>query len=341
MSLVRLLIVAMAVLVAAGPCRADDLRNIKRGEPVPAYRLSAIDGSVVDSQALNDSVVVIVCLLAEQRRSEMAAMDSSDVVRNIADDRVKLVHVTADVIQKSYFEQFRRDRAISAPLALDPDHALYAKLGLIVFPTTLVVNPDGKLAQVISLHGDAYKHDLDAYIRHSLGSISDDELARRLAEPTTHEGTPKSLASAHRALARSMRQKGRLDAARQELNLALQQDPDNREILLDLADLDLATGDFDAADATVRKVLQAQPDHRRAKQLQGIVLFDRGRFDEAEAVLVEALTLNPTPEIAHYYLGRICEQQGRTTEALEHYREALQRFIEPYQTMPKNGSAEK
>lgn len=307
--------------------RADDLRNVKRGEPVPSYRLPAIDGSLIESDGFKGSVVVLVCLSAEQRRSELAAMESFEIVQAAGADKVRLVHVTADVVQKSYFEKFRADRKITAPLAFDADRALYAKLGLIVFPTTIIVNAEGKLAHVISLHTGEYKHTLDTYLKHAMGTITDDQLKALLAARPADDASPRSVASAHRALARSLREKGQLQAARDELNKAREQDPENREVILDLADLDMTMNDLDAADALVQKVLDSQPDHRRAKQLKGITLYRRGQLDAAQAILLEALDLNPSPELAHYYLGRILEQKGETAKALEHYREALRRFV--------------
>jgi peroxiredoxin len=111
--------------------RADNFRNVNRGEPFPAFKLPAIDGSTVDSESFKGSVVVLLCLSAEQRRSELAAMDSDAVVHDLGSDEVKIIHVTADVIhQKAYFEKFRQDRGIRAALALDAERALYAKLGL-------------------------------------------------------------------------------------------------------------------------------------------------------------------------------------------------------------------
>lgn len=326
----RLITCVLALLASSfvAICRADDLRNIKRGEPVPGFRLPAIDGSVIDGEALKGSVVVVVCLSAEQRRSELAAMDSFSVVQGMGSEPVKLVHVTADAVQKAYFEKFRSDRGISAMLAFDPDRALFGKLGLIVFPTTIVMNKDGKLAEVISLHSAGYKNMLEAYIQHTLGKITDEQLKQRLAARSTEEGTPKSFASAHRALARSLRQKGNLDGAREELAKAREQDPENKEVMLDIADLDIAMGKIDEAEAMVQNVLASQPDHRRAKQLKGIALFTRGKYDEAEIVMVDALKLNPNPEVMHYYLGQICEKKGDSAKALEHYREALHKLIE-------------
>jgi tetratricopeptide (TPR) repeat protein len=334
--LVSTTLVLAALLACLAPgAQADELRNLKTGEPMPAYKLAGIDGTAVDSEAFKDSVLVMVYLSAEQRSSELAAMDSRTVVGQFANEPVKLVYVTADVIQKAYFQRFREERALDAPLAFDADRGLYGKLGLIVFPTTVIVNKEGKLAHVISIHSPDYSHILDAYIRHTLGSINNEQLQERLKARASTEGSPKSMASAHRAAARLMREKGRLDAAREELTKAREQDPNNPEILLDLADLDLA-GNLDEADKLIQTVLEAHPEHRRAKQEKGIVLYRRNQLSEAETILLDALNLNPDPARVHYYLGRLYEQQGQTAKALEHYREALKRFVnEPEPAAPK------
>jgi tetratricopeptide (TPR) repeat protein len=320
-----LMAVVVMVLTATAPA-ADELRNVKRGEPFPEFRMATIDGKSVDSAELKGTVYVVVCLSAEQRSSELAAIDSAKVVHELG-DTVKLVQVTADVIHKSYFQKFRDERKLDATLALDADRVLFGKLGLIVFPTTAIVNAEGKLAHVITLHSPEYAHTLDTYVRHAMGSIDDKEVLDRLKARATTEGSPKSVAATHRAAARFLREKGKLPEARVELGKAREQDPKNPDILLDLADLDLYQGQLDEADALVAEVLGAQAEHRRAKQLRGITLYRRGNLADAEKVLLEALELNPEPSRVHYYLGRIYEKQSDTTKALEHYREALRKTL--------------
>ncbi|MCC6678513.1 MAG: tetratricopeptide repeat protein [Phycisphaerales bacterium] len=317
----------LCAAAAAPPARADELRNVRKGEPVPALKLPGIAGDMLDSETWKGSVAVIVCLSAEQRSSELAAMESRDVVRQFQADNVRLVHVTADVVQKAYFQRFREERSLDVPLALDADRGFYAKLGLIVLPTTIVMSPEGKLAHVISLRGPDYAHILEVYIQHTLGKLTDAQLEEQLKARASASGSPKSQASTHRAAARYLREKGQLDAARDELVKARDLDPTSPDILLDLADLSLATSQLDEADKLVSTVLEAQPENRRAKQIKGIALYRRGRLADAEPVLLEALNLNPEPQRIHYYLGRIYEQQGQTAKALEHYREALRRFV--------------
>ncbi|MBK7406111.1 MAG: tetratricopeptide repeat protein [Phycisphaerales bacterium] len=309
------------------PARADGLRNVKVGEEVPAYRLPTIDGVLADSEASKGSVVVLVYLSAEQTSSEIAASESAATIKPYEADGVQLLHVTADVVHKPYFERFRQDRNLTTALAFDAERTLYGKLGLIVFPTTIVIDREGKLAHVISARGLDYAHTLDCYVRHTLGRLTDAQLAEALKTRPSTDSSPKSLASRHRAAARLLREKGLLDASRNELDKAREQDPADVEIALDLADLDIASDQLDEAETLVGTVLASQPEHRRAKQLQGVLLYRRNDLVGAEAVLLEALDLNPDPARVHYYLGRIYEQQGAPEKALEHYREALRHFL--------------
>lgn len=323
----RTLAALVVVLASAVAARADHLLNLKVGEPFPAFKLPTVDQGVLDSESLKGSVTVLVCMSAEQRSSELAAIDSRDIIRALGAEPVKLAYVTADLVQKPYFERFRQERTLDAPLAFDADRVLYRQLGLIVFPTTIVVGKDGKLAHVLALHGNEYSHVLDAYIRNALGKLTDEQLTEALKAKPTTDASPKSMISTYRARARLAREKGEYGAAKEELAKARELDPTNADILLDLADIDLISGNIDDADKIITTVLQAHPEQRRARQFKGIVLFRQNKLNEAEAILIQEVSLNPEPARIHYYLGRIYEAQGKPDKAMEHYREALKRVL--------------
>lgn len=311
------------IAFAIASVSADDLRNLKYGESFPAYKLTGIDGSIVDNESKSGFVTVIVCLSAEQKNSELAALASIQVVKELGSDQVRVVHLSCDVEQKAYFEKYRQEHVITAPFAFDAERSLYGKLGLIAFPTTIIVNNEGKLDSAIFLFGNDYKSSLDAHVRHALGQFDDKELAAALAA-RPKEGTPKSAAAAHRSFAKMMRERGDLAGAIGELNTALKIEPANAEIMLDLAELSISSGDLDRAEELLKNAHQDTP---RWKLLKGMSLFRRGKLDEAQGLLEEALKLKSNPDLTRYYLGRVLEQKGEKDRALELYREALKHML--------------
>ncbi|MHC4908965.1 MAG: hypothetical protein ACYTF9_04510, partial [Planctomycetota bacterium] len=66
------MLVLLALLGLACPARADELRNIKVGQPVPPFALNTLAGRTLESAALRDKVLVLVYLSAEQKSSERA-----------------------------------------------------------------------------------------------------------------------------------------------------------------------------------------------------------------------------------------------------------------------------
>jgi tetratricopeptide (TPR) repeat protein len=305
----------------------DHLRNVKIGEPVPAYRLPTTDGKFIDSEDYKGEVVVLVYLSAEQKSSEAAAADSAALMKTFKDQPVRVVHATADVVHTPYFDRYRAEQKIDVPLGLDAGRRLYGDLGLIVFPTTIIADGEGKLVHVLSTRGPEYPRTLEAYVRHTLGEYDDSGLEDKLKSRPSQMGSPKSLAARHRAAARLLREKGLIDDARRELTRAMELDPEDANIRLDLADIDLATdADLEAAELAVA-VLAQTPEHRRAKEILGIARFKLGEIDEAQRVLSEALSLNPEPARVLYYLGRIAETKGRTGDAAARYREAAERAL--------------
>jgi tetratricopeptide (TPR) repeat protein len=328
MNLLKSIAGALLILgVLGGGAQGDDLRNVKRGEAVPAFRMSASDGTMIDSSLLRGKVVVLVYLSAEQKSSEQAAGDSSEVMKKFGEAPVTLLHATADIVHKPYFDRLRAERGIEAPLGLDTGRRLYGDLGLIVFPTTIVADKEGVLRHVISTRSPDYPWILECSIRHALGEFDDATLAERLKSRGPELGSPKSLAARHRSAARLLREKGLNDAARAELLRAREFDPEDPNITLDLADIDLATGHADEARTLAAGILEHNPVHRRAQEIAGVAMFKLGDMEAARTILTESIVLNPSPARALYFLGRIDEAQGRGAEAMKRYREALERVL--------------
>ncbi|MCC7147065.1 MAG: redoxin domain-containing protein [Phycisphaeraceae bacterium] len=315
------------VLLTAAVVLADRLRNLAPGDALPAFNLPTLDGQTVASDSLRGKAVVLVILSAQQHSSESAATAAHEVAKQLRRDDLTLLFVTADTAETAYFRQQRDTAEVHEPLLLDHDRKLYGDLGVIVLPTTLLIDRDGKLAQILSGYRSDYPHLLNAYTQRVLGMIDDAKLADLLKTEAFNHDQPSDKAARHVAAARLLEDKGLLDDAQNELSKAQELDAQNPEVKLEAAWLYLLRKNDAQAQTVVDEVLQAQPDHRRAKLLRGVILLHRDQLDEAETALKEALVLNPDPVRTRYFLGRLYEKKGDMTQAAENYRQALQRVL--------------
>jgi len=298
------------------------------GDAFPSYQLRTTEGKAIESPVNTDKVRVIIYVIAKQRGSERAIADASKIFDDFDEQDVELIFVSAGSEESEYFQRFWKEKHINGTLAFDPDRKLYAQLGLIAFPSTLIINAEGKLVHALSTHSPNYPHVLDGYIRHSLGLIDDSGLEEHLKARSLPTSSPKSIASRHRAVARLMKEKGLLDTAEKELLEALTHDHESLEIRLDLAELCLHLDRLDEASHYIDQVKQVDPENRHGLLLKGILLYQQSNYDEAQQVLSEALVLNPDPARTHYYLGRIYEAVGSKDQSIYHYRQALSRLLD-------------
>jgi tetratricopeptide (TPR) repeat protein len=323
--------ICVAALAAMIPictaAQADELRNIKVGDQVPDFRLPTMAGEHIGRADLEGKAVMLVFLSAQQRSSETAAATAFAVYRALHHDDLALIFVTADTAHTAYFRQLRDTTNQHEPLGLDFERALYGQLGLIVLPTTILIDKEWKLAHVISAVKSDYEHVLMSYAQHTLGLIDDDELQTQLATESFRRDRPADRIARHRAAAQILWRSGMLADVENELRAALEIDPHHADARLDLAALHLARGQVAEAGAIVDDVLAANPYQRRGKLMYGVVLYRSDKLDEAELALREALVLNPDPAQTHYYLGLIYEKKCDTAKALEHYRESLNRLM--------------
>jgi tetratricopeptide (TPR) repeat protein len=321
---------ALAVLLLAltSAAWADQLRNIKTGQALPSFEMNGLDGKVVKSADASGKVLVLVYLSAHQKQSEEVVASAHRVVTGGGDaEQLKLVFMSADLDQADYFRALR-DRLMShEPFALDEARGHYGRLGLIVFPTTVVGSKDGTLLHVLAGSTRDYEFQLNLYCRHALGQINETELAQRLEVRPQEKDDARARAERHRSVAAILRAKGVADGAIQELEQALVADPQDADAVVDLAEVLLAQGKTDDAERRVKELLAKQPDCRGANLVLGVIKLKRNQLDEAEKLLKESLALNPDPVRVNYYLGQVYERKGDYKQAMERYRDALKRSL--------------
>ncbi|HUG40060.1 MAG TPA: tetratricopeptide repeat protein [Longimicrobiales bacterium] len=167
--------------------------------------------------------------------------------------------------------------------------------------------------------------------------------------PSTGPGAAESVAEARRRavenptdvaarleLARLYREGGDLALAREQLESARGEAPENADVLLDMGITLAAMGRHTEAERELRGAQRLAPDRAAVHVQLGIALFKRGLVREAEAVLKRALELDDQNADAYFYRGEALNQLGHVDDALEMLERAVQyqpRNARAYYTM--------
>ena len=101
------------------------------------------------------------------------------------------------------------------------------------------------------------------------------------------------------------------------LEAALEVEPENVEVLTNLASALTNLGRFDAADISIREALRLSPDDPAARLIQGILSFRRGLYPQVESELRWVCDRDPELGEAFYYRAEALNRTGHFAEATE------------------------
>ena len=170
----------------------------------------------------------------------------------------------------------------------------------------------------VQLDGDAASRDAETRTARAYTPPSDP-----LLDAVVAQSRMRDLLLKHAALA----ERGGDGAWREFLvRRALQFNPGDPNVLMEMAGMLQASGRYDDALDYLRQHQQAAPGDHHALVEEGRVLSDLGRYAEAEAVLRRATRVRDAA--AEYNLGQVLDRLGRDDEARARYEAAL--AIDPY-----------
>lgn len=117
--------------------------------------------------------------------------------------------------------------------------------------------------------------------------------------------------------AQILREAGRLADARETLGAGLERQPDQPDLLYDLALLEEKMGQFASFETRLRRLLELRPDHAHALNALGYALAERNeRLAEARQLIERALELRPDDPFILDSKGWVLFRQGDSAAAL-------------------------
>jgi tetratricopeptide (TPR) repeat protein len=118
----------------------------------------------------------------------------------------------------------------------------------------------------------------------------------------------------------------------------------HREMLVDLAERALASGNFEGAQNYAQQALEKHEDSGRALFVLARAAVATGKLNDAQSYFERAATASSDIKIrgwSHIYLGRILDMQEHRQEAVEHYRAALNAGVDAAGSAELKAAAEK
>lgn len=151
---------AALLLLHAFDGREADAGSVRRGDSAPNATLAGIDGRALPIPAASPGGIVALNFWATwcpPCRAEMASLEG--LHRTLDGEEAKLiaVNLTATESASDAAERFARERGLTLPIALDPDGAVMRAYGIRAYPTTVLIDGDGKVVEVFegAVHANA------------------------------------------------------------------------------------------------------------------------------------------------------------------------------------------
>jgi tetratricopeptide (TPR) repeat protein len=291
--------------------------SIPLGAPVPQFSLTGIDGEKVSLSEYKGNIVVLIYWKTDQDYSLEALEDCRDFFNAYKGRGIQFIGLIADTEDVGKARKIIKDYGIDFPVLTDTGRYVYGMYGIRVYPTTLIVDRDGKHFRDIPGHSVTYRTKLEEYLRHMLGEKDDTEL--KVKEKS------KSQLSAERNynLALKFAEAGLINHAITSAESSIDSEPDVSGTHVLLGFLFLKIQENELAVKEFHKALELDPESKDAKTGLGMAYLTIGETDKAIDALTAAVMANPYPQMTYYELGRAYELQGEKNKALEMYKKSL------------------
>ena len=315
----------------------EGLRRIRPGETMPAFSLPAADGKPFTYDPNGGRVLGLVLLKTRQDHFSRMVEDLEGVVKNLkaGGKPFDCVGVMSGPGARDSLWALDPNGHPLLPVLLDPDFALWGKLGVIAAPTAIVVGTDGKVRWAKAGYGYDFIPGFHLQVAQALG-IAESDAETSVHVETLQNASDRARFQRHVQMARSLAKRGRLNLAIDEFKKAQALDPNAVEPVFELGELLCRNGQNEAALKIVSEA-EARTDRERARLLliSGWAQRQIGNRDTAQSLLSESLKLDPKSPRTLYELGKLFQEKGQMDQAADYYRRALaQVFDEPAGAVP-------
>jgi hypothetical protein len=270
-----------------------------------------------------DRPTVVAFVRADQDQSKTAIKQIQSTVKDTK--LTQVIVILSGPLATENAKQLAADLPKDWSIVADPDFSASGKMGVKVWPTTLIVKPDG--TQVAHLAGlpKTFATDLAAQLDYAAGKLNDAQLQQRLTTQEVVTDSPAQAAARHLQVAQRLLEQGQVDPARSEVEQGLKYVPTDPMLQLTMARIDVLQSKPKDAIDVLDKLTPGGAPAWQASLIRARALIALEKWADAKTILPEALKLNPDPAEAHYLFGLCYQHDQDWPHATEQFRLAFEK----------------
>lgn len=316
----RLMMIRSFVLGLAACGMAMPLAGGAAEPPAVNWTAKTAAGAEVKVPAA-DKPTVLLFIRAEQPQSHQAIKQAAAILEGKA---AQVLVVLSGQEAAAQAKALADSGKSPWPLVADVDYAASGKMSVHVWPTTVIISAAGLEAGHLAGLPKAYASNLDAYVEFAAGRIDKAALEKKLTTHDTVSDSSDQSASRHLQVAQRLLERGKIDAAKAEVDAVRKLNPQQPVLKLELAKTLLLIGQAEDALTILDALPAGSAPTWQVNVMRGRALILQGKWDQAKTVLPEAMRLSPDKSEAHYLLGLVYEHEKDAAKATEHYKAAFE-----------------
>jgi tetratricopeptide (TPR) repeat protein len=268
-------------------------------------------------KSLKGKTIVMVFATTSQEFSQKALQDVQTMIDRLPLKGFKAIGIVSSSKGSQEVQNLIEKSRLNYPVIFDEED-LIAQLRILVYPTTLIIDRNGRLAYYYALYASNYYDQLSAQLKR----IIEDKEGSYLNEEMVKKQQKEEIKKAREEIAR-----GNVEDAVTTLTNLLQKGHDSYELHLLLGYSLIKVQQPEKALSHFKKAKEMQHDSTIADLGLGIAYSRSGEIANAFSLLNKTVKNDPDSLLAYRELSHIFEEKGELDKAIYYIKKELDCLI--------------
>jgi hypothetical protein len=250
----------------------------------------------------------------------------------ITESDLNVFLIVSHTPDKQQISQIHAKENINVEILLDKNLNAFGDYGIIVLPSTIVIDKQGRVDLAVSGVPLSYADMVEDATLLATERITRQQFESSLSAKQQNTTEQESVMRAHRlaSLARQLARRNFTKLAIKRYRQALELDKTYDEARIGVARCLIKLNFLPDAIEELQKILQNNAEDVEANLVmaQIEIIQGGGGIADGKQKILQILSVNPDNPEANYLMGTACEAQGQKDDALNYYKKAARLLLE-------------